>query len=81
MPRASTDWKKEEKALQGDATPVADPALLRVILEAGTRASVGNTKDGSPTSRGRLLGIMEENLRKRKKRRHPDLKGLFGGGE
>ena len=85
MPRASTDWKKEaqkEIVLHGPS-----PGLRgRVILEAGTRRSLANTPlPEQPMTRGRMLGLMEEQLRRRLARRRnpkkPKLKGLFGGGE
>jgi hypothetical protein len=74
--KTKTDWKKELDRL-------ANLSGGQVLLEPGTRKSTPGTEE--VVSRGRVLGIMEENRRKRKKRKpsgslEDRLKGLFGGG-
>jgi len=94
----TTDWRTERRNLQGEETgPVRTLGKgdgrtpLRILLEEGTRTSL-STRDEKVTDRGRLLGMMEERLRRRKINRNAPqriditpyelrLKGLFGGGE
>jgi len=84
MPAASTDWKKEGARLGIPSTSTETRA--RIIVNQGQRRSLGNSPNAEkPTSIARLLGMMEESARRRradmKKRKHPGLKGIFGGGE
>ena len=72
--KKTTDWKSELQDLTGGT----------VILNPGTRKSLPGNEEF--LTRGRMLGLLEEHLRRRKlkgttKHGRDRLKGLFGGGE
>lgn len=96
------DWKKTRANLLQEKPPVLDrnvtgsslptnPKFIKVLLETGAHKSLTN-RDEEPMDRGRLLGMMEERLRRRKiNRKAPKkvnitpyeqrLKGLFGSDD
>jgi hypothetical protein len=91
-PKKKEDWKtlRQNFAITNAASG-GDQSPTRVILREGNRRSLTN-KDEDPEDIGRLLGMMEERLRRRKiNRKAPKsinitpyekrLKGLFGSDD
>jgi hypothetical protein len=90
MAAKKTDWKREHKLMQAwlENQPDNNFDPGTVLLERGTRRSVGNTEPGPDNTRSRaaiLADLQARHMRRQdpgiSKTMRQRLKGLFGGGE
>lgn len=69
MPAKKSDWKRELGRLQtSGATGPAVNRIPHVILEGGTRSSVGNEDVLASENLDQMLEVMDKNLRHRGRR-------------